>query len=90
MYKKGDVITTKHGRNTKVIVYLDVFTSDPNYYELTIKYDKLASSSIKLVAVHDYFRDYSSYATGYHIFKSSDDLPANLYANNISRCSNGL
>ena len=90
LYKKGDVITTKHGRNTKVIVYLDVFTSDPNYYELTIKYDKLASSSIKLVAVRDSFNEYPDYGSGYYIFKTSDDLPSKLSANNISGCNNGI
>lgn len=89
LYKKGDVVTTKHGRNTKVIVYLDVFTSEPNYYELIVKYDKLASSTIKLIAVHDSFREYSNYGSGYYIFKTSDNLPANLSANNISRCNNG-
>lgn len=91
LYKKGDAITTKHGRNTKVIVYLDVFTSDPNYYELTVKYDKLASSSIKLVAVHDYFREYLNYESGYYIFKTSGyNLPVKLSANNISECRNGV
>ena len=85
LYKKGDVITTKHGRNTKVIVFLDVFTSEPNYYELTVKYDKLSSSNIKLVDVYDSFNGYPNYKPGYYIFRTNSNLPINLTANNISR-----
>ena len=85
LYKKGDVITTKHGRNTKVIVFLDVFTSEPNYYELTVKYDKLSSSNIKLVDVYNSFNGYPNYKPGYYIFKTDTNLPINLTANNISR-----
>ena len=91
LYKKGDVITTKHGRNTKVIVYLDVFTSDPNYYELTVKYDKLTNNYPKLVDFNIYYTgpSSSSYKTGYHIFTRLTSLPPSIIANNISRFDNG-
>lgn len=85
LYKKGDVITTKHGRNTKVIVYLGLFISEINYYQLTVKYDKLSSSNIKLVDVYDSFNGYPNYKSGYYIFRTNANLPINLTANNISR-----
>lgn len=90
LYKKGDVITTKYGRSTKVIVYLDVLTTDPNYYELTVKYSKLTNNYPKLV---DFDANYTGpspdYKVGYHIFTSSTNLPPGLTANNISKFDNG-
>ena len=93
LYKKGDVVTTKHGRNTKVIVYLNLFISETNYYQLTVKYDKLTNNTPKLTALHEYFDDVPYFDSGYYIF--TDDysgqaaLPSNLSKNNISMYYNG-